>query len=517
MGVIEPTQNSWRLKEVKTKDVYPLPRIDHALSQFEGAALFSVVDHQSGYWQVPVAEDDEPKTAFVTPDGLYQFRVMPFGLCSATSTFQRLMDMVLAGLKWTDCLVYMDDVVIFGKDAKEHLERLGKVFSCFRKANLNLKMEICAFGNERGRMLGLVVSKAGIELDPEHCEAIEMFPGPNPNANEKAKRKWVKSFVGLCSFYRKFVPNFVQVAYPLTVMDGKGVFCWGEPERNGFAELKAALVKAAQLAHPDYSKNFEVHPDACDYGIGVALMQERNGQPMPICFVSRILNKSERNYTITEKECLAIVWAVEKFRPYIWGTKIGVKTDHHALCWLMTKQKLSGWLERWSLSLQEPGEAVAMDQASNDQEWFPPVRKLHAEGGLTVPENNQGSYPLCPKLQELQDPEIGSREVEEAEGDNAGGGTLRAEAVIPADLLVATGPSQPKPVSAEDLMKAMVELREDEKDRLAMVQQRQKTQCDASVRTRKPSVNLSPGAEEGARGKVTALIRGSLQSDQAGQ
>ncbi|KZR95899.1 Uncharacterized protein APZ42_010059, partial [Daphnia magna] len=196
-------------------------------------------------------------------------------------------------------------------------------------------------------------SKAGIEPDPEHCKAIEMFPGPNLNANEKAKRKWVKSFVGLCSFYRKFVPNFAQVAYPLTVMEGKGVFRWGEPERNGFSELKAALVKAAQLAHPDYSKNFEVHPDACDYGIGAALMQERNGHPMPICFVSRVLNKSERNYTITEKECLAIVWAVKKFRPYIWGTKIVVKTDHHALCWLMTKQELSGRLERWSLSLQE--------------------------------------------------------------------------------------------------------------------------------------------------------------------
>ncbi|KZS03362.1 Uncharacterized protein APZ42_033935 [Daphnia magna] len=284
---------------------------------------------------------------------------MPFGLCSAPSTFQRLMDMGLAGLKWTDCLVYMNDVVIFGKDVKEHLGRLGKVLSCFRKANLKLKMEKCAFGYERVRMLGHVVSKAGIEPDPEHCKAIEMFPGRNLNANEKAKRKWVKSFVGFCSFYRKFVPNFTQVAFPLTVMEDKGVFRWGQPERKGFAELKAALVKAAQLAHSDYSKNFEVHPDACDYGIEAVLMQVRNGHPMPTCFVSRVLNKSERNYTITEKECLAIVWAVKKFRPYIWGTKIVVKTDHHALCWLMTKKELSGRLERWSLLLQEKGRGRA--------------------------------------------------------------------------------------------------------------------------------------------------------------
>ncbi|KZR99635.1 Uncharacterized protein APZ42_004425 [Daphnia magna] len=278
---------------------------------------------------------------------------MPFGLCSAPSPFQRLMDMVLAGLKWTDCLVYMESVVIFGKDANEHLERLGKVLSCFRKANLKLKMEKCAFGNERVRMLGHLVIKARIEPDPEPCKVIEMFPGPNLNANEKAKRLGVKSFVGICSFYRKFVPNFAQVAYPLTVMEGKGVFRWGEPEWNGIAERKAALVKAAQLAHPDYSKNFEVHPDACNYGIGTALMQIRNGHPMPICFVSRVLNKSERNYTITKKECLAIVWDIKKFRPSIWGTKIVVKTDHHVLCWLMTKQELSGRLERWSLSLQE--------------------------------------------------------------------------------------------------------------------------------------------------------------------
>ncbi|KZS10502.1 Uncharacterized protein APZ42_024997 [Daphnia magna] len=549
-----------RLNEVKTKYVYPLLRIDDALSKLEGAALLSVVDLQSGYWQVLVVEADKLKTACVTPDGQYQFHVMPFELCSAPITFQRLMDMVLAGLKWTDCLVYMDDVVFFGKDAKEHLKRLGKVLSCFQKANLKLKMDKCAFGNERVRMLGHVVSKDGIEPDPEQCKAIEMFPG-------------------------KFVPNFIQVAYSLTVMEGKGVFRWGSRKKR-FSELKAALVKAAQLAHPDYSKNFEVHPDACDYGIGTALMQERNGHPMLIGFVSRVLNNSERNYTITEKEGLAIVWAVKTFWPYIWGTKIVVKTDHYALCWLMTKQELSGRLERWNLSLKEydklargrrspvalpytkkglgyvvlggwsrPGEAVASGQASNDQEWLHPVRKPHAEGGLAVPEINQDGYPLCPKLQEFPDPEAGSGEEEAADGDNAGLALLRLshrmavpyhrqanglverqnktlatmlamymdeshkdwneflgfvtfayntawqksinntpfmmvygrEAVIPADLLVAMGPSQPKLVGAEDLMKVMMEFSED-------------TQRSTSARTRRPSVNLSPAVEEGARG-----------------
>ncbi|KZS07750.1 Uncharacterized protein APZ42_028457 [Daphnia magna] len=300
------------------------------------------------------------KDSFYHTGWVYQFRMMPFGLGSSPSTFQRLMDMVLAGLKWTDCLVYMDDVVIFGRDAEEHLERLGKVLSCFRKVNLLLKMEKCAFGNERVRMLGHVVSKAGKEPDPDHCKAIEMFPGPNLNANEKAKRKW---------------------AYPLTAMEGKGVFRWREPERNSFAGLKAALVKAAKLAHPDYSKNFEVHPDAYDYGIGAVLMQERNGNPMLTCFVSRVLNKSERNYIITEKECLAIVWAVKKFRPYIWGTKIVVKTDHHAICWLMTKQELSGRLERRSLSLQEYDITICYKKGSLQEDADALSRYPIQEGG----------------------------------------------------------------------------------------------------------------------------------------
>ncbi|KZS03107.1 Uncharacterized protein APZ42_034226 [Daphnia magna] len=561
---------------------------------------------EGAYESVPVVEADKPKTAFVTPDGLYQYRVMPFGLCSAPSPFQRLMDMVLAGLKWTDCLVFMDDVVIFAKGAKEHLERLGKVLWGFRKANLKLKMEKCAFGNERVGMLGHVV------------------------------------------------------AYPLTVMEGKGFFRWGEPERNGFAVLKAALVKAAQFAHPDYSKNFEVHPDACDNGIRAALMQERNEHPMPFCFVSRLLNKSERNYTITEKECLAIVWAVKNFRPYIWGTKIVVKTDHHALCWLITKQELSGRLERWSLSLQEydisihykkgslhedadalsrypiqergeeeqalaiPVAAIGLDTWSwanvqdrvkqwrrikqvmikNDSTQYgdfmlkedllylrtirfgqefdricvPPERRKEALSWVyDEPTTGQGGYPLCLKLQELSDPEAGSRKEEGADGDNTDVvarhgfpreltsdqgkcftskvnrellvllrlshcmtvpyhqqvnglveienrtlATMLAmyvdeshedwdeflgfvtfayniarqertnetlfmmvygrEAVIPADLLAVTRPSQPKLVGAEDLMKAMMELREDVKDRLAMVQQRQKTKYDARAR-----------------------------------
>ena len=194
-----------RLNDVTTKDVYPLPRIDDALAKLAGATVFSIMDLQSGYWQVPVAVEDRPKTAFATPDGLYQVKVMPFRLCSAPSTFHWLMDMVLAGLKWTDCLVYMDDVVVFGKDPQEHLARLAKIFFCIRAANLKLKIEKCSFGNARLQMLGHVVSKDGIEPDPKHCDAITAFPPPNFKATEKAKLH--RSLFLLSQVCPKFQPS----------------------------------------------------------------------------------------------------------------------------------------------------------------------------------------------------------------------------------------------------------------------------------------------------------------------
>lgn len=358
--MVKKKDGTWRfcvdyrkLNGVTVKDVYPLPRVEETLARLQGAAFFSIMDLQSGYWQVPIQEEDKPKTAFVTADGLYQFKVMPFGLCAAPSTFQRMMDVVLSGLRWSSCLVYLDDIIIYSATFEEHLERLKGVLSCLRDANLKVKLKKCCFAHGQLKALGHVVDKEGIAPDPEKVRAITDFPRPPETGREAEKVRQVRSFIGICSYYRRFVPNFSGLARPLFDLLKKGnPFVWGPEQEESYATLKNALIGATRLAHPDFSREFEIHPDACDYGIGAALVQRGENGERPIAFASRLLSAAERNYSITEKEGLALVWALQKFHSYIWGTAVTVVTDHHALCWLTTKKDLAGKLARWALTVQ---------------------------------------------------------------------------------------------------------------------------------------------------------------------
>ncbi|KZS07216.1 Uncharacterized protein APZ42_029109 [Daphnia magna] len=353
-GVIEPSNSPWaspvvlgkkkdgswrfcvdyrRLNAISVKDVYPLPRIEETLSRMGYACIFSTIDLESGYWQVPLHEADKEKTAFVTPDGLYQFLVMPFGLASAPGTFQRMIYLVLAGLRWSICLVYLDDIIIYSS---------------------GIKLVKCQFGASEIKALGHVIGGLGIRPDPDKINAVVNFPIPSAFNKADEKLKCVRSFVGLCSYYRRFIPQFAQSAKPLTDLFKKGgCFAWEAPQEASFFALKQALARAAILAYPDFSRPFEIHPDACDYGLGAVLLQRVDNVERPLADASRLLSKNEGNYSITEKECLALVWAVKKFRSYIWGMETLVVTDHHALCWLLTKKDLAGRLARWSLQLQE--------------------------------------------------------------------------------------------------------------------------------------------------------------------
>ena len=343
-----------RLNEVTVKDAYPLPRIADALSRLEGSKFFSIMDLQSGYHQVPLRDSDRPKSAFVTADGLFQFKVMPFGLTNAPGTFQRAMDLILAGLRWSACLVYLDDVVVYSPTLEQHLVRLKLVLTCFAKAGLKLKWTKCHFAQTSLRVLGHVVSKDGIGPDPDKLEAVNDFPSPAVGRNHGDQVKRIQSFLGLCSYYRRHIRNFAMVARPMTQLTKNGIpFQWGPEEERSFADLKKALTSAPVLAHPNYLLPMEIIPDACGYGIGGVLAQKIDGVEHPIAYASRLLTASEINYSITEKECLALVWCLIKFRSFVWGCPITVITDHQALCWLMTKKDLAGRLARWSLSLQE--------------------------------------------------------------------------------------------------------------------------------------------------------------------
>lgn len=336
-----------RLNKITKKDVYPLPRIDDTLDCLKGAQYFSSMDLYSGYWQIEVDENDREKTAFITSEGLYEFKVMPFGLCNAPATFERTMDNLLRHLKWKMCLCYLDDIVVFSQTFSEHLRRLQSVLTCVQEAGLVLNPKKCCFGAKEIKILGHLISEKGIKPDPDKVKAVNNFPVPKTV-------KDVKSFLGLCSYYRRFIRNFCFRAKPLQdLLKGDKKFSWDQAQEDSFKDLKSAMTSQPVLALFDEDSPTELHTDASGYGIGAVLVQHQNGSEKVIAYASRTLSKAEQNYSTTERECLAAIWAITKFRPYLFGKFFNIVTDHHSLCWLANLRDPSGRLARWALRLQE--------------------------------------------------------------------------------------------------------------------------------------------------------------------
>lgn len=341
-----------RLNNVTIGSVFPLPNICEILEQLGKASYFSTLDLANGYHQIPIDEKDRAKTAFSTSEGHFEFNCMPFGLKGAPSTFQRMMNNILAGVNGIKCFVYLDDIVIYGYDLKDHNSKLIEVIELLRQFNLKLQPKKCFFLRKEILYLGHIISTDGIKVDKSKIDAVCSYPIPQ-------NQKQVKSFLGLASYYRKFIKNFSLIAQPLTdrLRKNNKSFSWDCHCSDSFEKLKHALTNAPVLQYPNFKNTFIVTVDASDYAIGAVLSQkfivDTDEADLPIAYASRVLNPAERHYATVKKECLAIIFGVRRFRPYIYGRKFLIVTDHRPLIWLKEISKPESILTRWRLELEE--------------------------------------------------------------------------------------------------------------------------------------------------------------------
>lgn len=368
LGVIEEADSAWsspivmvtkpgkvricldcrKINSFTEKDAYPLPQISGILSRLPKAEYITSLDLKDAYWQVPLEQQSRDKTAFTVPGRpLYQFKVMPFGLCNATSTMSRLMDKVVPFHLRNEVFIYLDDLLIVSSGFERHIEVLREIALHIKRAGLTINIGKSHFCMRRVRYLGHIIGDGGIRTDPEKVSAITQFPIP------KSLRS-LRRFMGMCGWYRKFVPNFATLASPLTdLMTTKRRFSLTENAIKAFEELKSHLTKAPVLSSPDFAKPFAIHCDASKTGVGAVLVQtSAEGDERPVAFISKKLNKAQRNYTVTEQECLAAIVALKSFRAYVEGHDFTIITDHASLKWLMSNHDLNSRLARWALTLQ---------------------------------------------------------------------------------------------------------------------------------------------------------------------
>lgn len=335
-----------KLNAITKPDRYPLPRIDDLLHDARSTKYMSTLDLRSGYWQIRVKPEDQEKTAFVTPFGMFQFRRMPFGLRNAPPTFQRLMDSFKNGLPQIHILAYLDDLIVTSDSFVKHINDLTQVFLRLARFNLRAHRSKCHFGCQQVRYLGHILTPDGIMVDPEKTSAILQRTAPT-------NLKQLTSFLQTCSWYRRFIPGFSSIIDPLSKLTRKNIpWAWSDEQNTNFNQLKNLLTTAPVLAQANGQLPFIIKTDASAFALGAVLVQGTGADEHPIEYASRLLIPAERNYSTIEREALAVVWALEKFRGYIEGQEINIITDHQPLKWLMTLKSPSGRLARWALKIQ---------------------------------------------------------------------------------------------------------------------------------------------------------------------
>lgn len=371
LDVVEPCESEWsspvlivykrngqprfcldsrKLNSVTKKDAYSLPYISEILDNLRDAKFMSSIDLSKAFWQIPIAKEDRDKTAFYVPGrGSLRFKTTAFGLTNAPATQQRLVDKMFGPEFDLKAFCYLDDIVTVSSSFEEHVSLLLNVLQKLKQANLTINIDKCQFFRSQLKYLGYVVDARGLRTDPEKVQAILNFPTPSC-------RKDLKRFLGTATWYRRFVPNFSTIAGPLNALTSNKKkappFSWSTEADAAFNKLKECLISAPVLSCPDYSRPFEVHTDASNYGVGAMLTQTVEGVERPVAYMSKSLIGAERNYSITERETLAVLIALEHWRCYLEnGQTFTVYTDHSALKWFLSLNNPTGRLARWGIRL----------------------------------------------------------------------------------------------------------------------------------------------------------------------
>ena len=336
-----------KLNTATRKDHFPLPFIDQMLDRLAGHPHFCFLDGYSGYNQISIALEDQEKTTFTCPYGTFAFKRMSFGLFNAPVTFQRCMMSMFSDLEQEVMEIFMDDFTVYGSSFEHCLQNLGTVLHKCQDKNLALNCKKCQFMVTEGIVLGHRISAARLEVDQAKVSIIKtLFPPTTV--------KGIRSFLGHAGFYRRFIRDFSKIARPLCKLLEKDTkFNFDESCQSSFEDIKSRLVEAPIMATSDWNNEFEIMFDASDYAMGAVLGHKTNKMFKAIYYASKTFNEAQENYSTTEKEMLALVFACEKFRPYILGSHVIIHTDHAVIKYLMAKKEVKPRLIRWVLLLQE--------------------------------------------------------------------------------------------------------------------------------------------------------------------
>jgi hypothetical protein len=367
LGVIEPSKSAYvspivlikkkdgeyrfcsdfrQVNKITVFDAEPIPNPEALFSQLSKAKFYTKIDLSRGYWQIGVDKESRQYTAFVTPQGLFQWKVMPFGLVNAPAVFSRMMRKLLQGLD--DVMNYIDDILIYTETWEDHVKAVRQVLDRLRLAGLTAKPGKCFLAYANLEYLGHMVGNG--ELKPEESKVDKILNMARPQ-----NKKQIRSFLGMIGYYRKFIPHFSTLAAPLTNMTRKGApnqLEWTPSEVQSLENLKRSMATAPILRLPDMEKALIVRTDASDTGLGAVMLQEHDGEKFPVLFLSRKLNGAEKAYATIEKECLAIVWAIDKLKHYLIGKEFQLETDHKPLTWLHQAKITNSRIMRWALLLQ---------------------------------------------------------------------------------------------------------------------------------------------------------------------